>query len=44
MLFASLKAYILSYNLETLKEVAFLSHDYHINANKTTTVNNYLQL
>ena len=35
-----MEAYILSYNLETLKEVAFLSRDYDINANITTTVNN----
>ena len=32
----------ISYNLETLKEVAFLTRDYHNHANITTTVNNYL--
>ena len=36
--------YILSYNLETLKEVAFLTRDYYNQYYITTTVNNYLQL
>ena len=51
MLFACLntytmanEAYILSCNLETLKEVAFLTRDYHNQCYITTTVNNYLQL
>ena len=52
MLFASLnaytmalmEAYILSCNLEILKEVAFLTRDYHNQCYITTTVNNYLQL
>ena len=35
---------ILNYNLETLKEVAFLTRDYHNQYYITTTVNNYLQL
>ena len=36
--------YILSYNLEALKEVVFLTHDYHNQYYITTAVNNYLQL
>ena len=34
--------YVLSYNLETLKDVAFLTRDYHRYI--TTTVDNYLYL
>ena len=34
--------YILSYNLETLKEVAFLTGDYHDQYYITTTVNNLM--
>ena len=36
--------YMLSYNLETPKEIAFLTRDYHNQNYITTTVNNYLQL
>ena len=39
-----MEAFIQSCNLETLKEVAFLTRDYRNQCYVTTTVNNYLQL
>ena len=42
MLIPCLYIYILSYNVETLKEVAFLTCDYHNQYYITTTVNNLM--